>query len=346
MINRPVSTKHFKSPTESQSSCFHNSNSGIWGQQGFSLIELFISIIIGSVVMYGVGALISMASNQNEALTNKIQSESELNEISFYLKYIASMGINVEDGSQWNLTNWNASGAYQNTGLIKTNYRASNGFNPSTATASIDTIGVFLRDNLPSNYTAVPSVADRFLPTGIYFQRPTVKTFGILYIDLGRPQGSGTVSVSPSRDDLWFGSIVDFQVAEAELIPFDMIFPDRPITQITAPNDKYRIASLAFKITVREYMPQTNSKRDFTWCPPEIQRTSPLCTTSSPYKDVERVVRVSFRNNVLGFSSTQLHVTTDQPTNQRFMRRPVYRRPFDLVYFLKPSYPAGQLKRN
>ncbi|QLY25565.1 prepilin-type N-terminal cleavage/methylation domain-containing protein [Bdellovibrio sp. KM01] len=341
MINRPVSTKHLKSPTESQSSCFLNSNSGYLGQQGFSLVELLLSVVLGSVLMYGVGALISMATNQNEAITNRIQSESELNEISFYLKHFASQGINVEDGSGKNLNNWSPSGTSQNTGFVRADYLASTGFNPATATASIDTIGIFLRDTLISTYTSVPSVGDRFLPTGIYFQKPTAKTFGILYIDLGRSQAAGTVSISPTRDDLWFGSIVDFQATEKEVERFDQNNPD----QDPSTSSRYRLSSVTFKVTVREYLPQTNSKRDFTWCPPAAM-TQAACKTTSPYKDVERVIRVVFRDNVLGFSSAQMNVTAETPNTLRAQRRPLYRRPYDLIYFLKPSYPSGQLKRN
>ncbi len=341
MIIRPVSTKHLKSPTESQSSCFHNSNSGILGQQGFSLVELLLSVVLGSVLMYGVGTLISMATNQNEAITNRIQSESELNEISFYLKHFASQGINVEDGSGRNLNNWNSTGSSQNTGFVRADYLASAGFNPATATASIDTVGIFLRDSLISTYTSVPNVGDRFLPTGIYFQKPTVKTFGVLYIDLGRSQAAGTVSISPTRDDLWFGSIVDFQATEKEVERFDMNNPDQDPDK----SNRYRLASVTFKITVREYLPQNNSKRDYTWCPPAAMSQS-ACATTSPYKDVERVIRVVFRDNVLGFSSAQMNLSGETPVALRTQRRPLYRRPYDLIYFLKPSYPSGQLKRN
>ncbi|WP_413292036.1 prepilin-type N-terminal cleavage/methylation domain-containing protein [Bdellovibrio sp. HCB185ZH] len=311
------------------------------GQQGFSLVELLLSVVLGSVLMYGVGALISMATNQNEAITNRIQSESELNEISFYLKHFASQGINVEDGSGKNLNGWSPSGTSQNTGFVRADYLASTGFNAATATASVDTIGFFLRDTLISTYTSVPSVGDRFLPTGIYFQKPTAKTYGILYIDLGRSQAAGTVTISPTRDDLWFGSIVDFQATEKEVERFDMNSPDQD------PNvsQRFRLSSVTFKVTVREYLPQTNSKRDFTWCPPAAM-TQAACMTTSPYKDVERVIRVVFRDNVLGFSSAQMSVTAETPNTLRAQRRPLYRRPYDLIYFLKPSYPSGQLKRN
>ncbi|WP_413576492.1 type II secretion system protein J [Bdellovibrio sp. HCB290] len=341
MTDRPVSSKHSKSPTESHSRCSFKSNSGSVGQQGFSLIELLLSCVIGSVLLYGVGTLISMATNQSESLTNRIQSESELNDISFYLKHFASQGINVEDGSGKNLNNWNSTGSSQNTGFVRADYLASALFNANATTTPIDTVGIFLRDNMHSDYTAVPSLGDRFLPTGIYFQRPTAKTFGVLYIDLGRSQAAGTVSISPTRDDLWFGSIIDFQVTEKQVTRFDMNNPDQdPLL-----SNRLRLAAVTFKITVREYLPQENSKRDYTWCPAAAM-TLAACKTTSPYKDVERVVRVTFRDNVLGFSAAQMAQSSETPTTMRNQRRPVYRRPYDLIYFLKPSYPSGQLKRN
>ncbi|WP_413583104.1 type II secretion system protein J [Bdellovibrio sp. HCB288] len=311
------------------------------GQQGFSLIELLLSVVLGSILLYGVGALISMATNQSESLTNRIQSESDLNDISFYLKHFASQGINVEDGSGRNLNNWNSTGSSQNTGFVRADYLASAGFNANANPAPVDTVGIFLRDNMHSEYTAVPSLGDRFLPTGIYFQRPTAKTFGVLYIDLGRSQAAGTVTIGPSRDDLWFGSIVDFQATERQVTRFDMNNPD----QDPALSSRLRLSSVTFKITVREYLGQENSKRDYTWCPPAAM-TQAECKTTSPYKDVERVVRVTFRDNVLGFSSAQMAQSSETPVTLRNQRRPIYRRPYDLIYFLKPSYPSGQLKRN
>lgn len=292
--------------------------------------------------MYGIGALITMASNQNEALTNRIQSESELNEISFYLKYFTSQAINVEDASGSNLNNWPATGVNANKGYIRADYLASKYFVPSGYSVPIDTVAIFLRDTLSSSYTAVPNVGDRFLPTGIYFQKPTAKTFGVLYIDLGQSLAGGNVSISPSRDDLWFGSIVDFQVAEKAYEVFDQTIPDDP--------EKWairRLSAVTFKITVREYLPQENSRRDYTWCPPAKMSELAECATTSPYKDVERIIRVVLRNNILGFSSTQMiQSTTASPVSQRFRRMPFYTRPYDLIYFLKPTYPVGQLKRN
>ncbi|UYL10469.1 hypothetical protein B9G69_007750 [Bdellovibrio sp. SKB1291214] len=282
-----------------------------------------------------------MASNQNEALSNRIQSESALNEISFYLKYFSSQGINVEDRIDENLNSTSLTGIAANRGYVRTSYSALKDFSATASAAPIDTVAIFLRDTLSSQYSTVPSIGDRFLPTGIYFQRPTAKTFGVLYIDLGRSLAAGNVTTSPSLDDLWYGSIVDFQVAEPAYSNFEQNKPLEPTLWTTT----RRLSAVTFKITVREYLPQENSRRDYTWCPPSAM-TLPECATTSPYKDVERIVRVTFRNNILGFSSTQMVKTTDQPVASRYQKKQFYSRPYDLIYFLKPNYPVGQLKRN
>jgi hypothetical protein len=115
---------------------------------------------------------------------------------------------------------------------------------------------------------------------------------------------------------LWFGSIVDFQVAEKASEVFDQNSPDNdPATWSTS-----RLSAVTFKITVREYLPQENSRRDFVWCPPDQMGKLAECTTTSPYKDVERIIRVVFRNNILGFSSAQmLQSTTANPVSQRYI---------------------------
>jgi len=283
----------------------------------------------------------NMAASQNESLTNRIKSESEINEISFYLKHVLSMGINIETLPATNLNNLSGSGIYQNIGWVRGDYNFASTFNPATATSSMDTIGFFLRETLQSNYTgAVPTPAARYLPTGIYFQRPTPRTYGVLYIDLGRSQAAGLATVSPTRDDLWFGSIVDFKAVEPEVVSFNVDSPDSDQTLVP----RRRLSSVTFKVTVREYLPKGNDARAYTWCPPTSMNL-PQCQTTSPYRDIERVIRIVFRNNVIGFSTAQLQVTTETPTATRRIRRPVNRRPFDLIYFLKPSYPPGQLKR-
>jgi prepilin-type N-terminal cleavage/methylation domain-containing protein len=311
-------------------------------QQGFSLLELLLAVVLVSVLLYGIGTLMTMASTQSESLTNRIQSEAEINEISFYLKHVLSMGVNVEYIPGADLNNTSGSGTYENTGWVRGDYDFASTFNPATASSSIDTIGFFLRDNLQSDYTgAAPAPAIRYLPTGIYFQRPTPRTYGVLYIDLGQPQSGGLVAISPTPDDLWFGSIVDFKATEAESIPFDVNNPD--INQITSV--RRRLSSVTFKVTVREYLPKGNDARAYTWCPPTSMAAA-QCQTASSYRDVERVIRIVFRNNVIGFSTAQMAVTSETPTALRNVRRPLNRRPFDLIYFLKPSYPSGQLKRN
>lgn len=305
-------------------------------------MELLLAVVLVSVLLYGIGTLMNIAATQNESLTNRIQSEAAVNEISFYLKHVLSMGVNIEYIPGANLNNTSGTGAFENIGWVRGDYDFASTFNPATATASVDTIGFFLRDNLQSDYTgAVPAPAARYYPTGIYFQRPTARTYGILYIDLGQSQAGGTVTVSPTRDDLWFGSIVDFKAIEAEAIPFDVNNPD--IDQNTSA--RRRLSSVTFKVTVREYLPKGNDARAYTWCPP-TSMTTPQCLTTSPYRDVERVIRIVFRNNIIGFSTAQMQLTGETPTALRNIRRPMNRRPFDLVYFLKPSYPSGQLKRN
>lgn len=304
---------------------------------------MMLAAVLVSVVLYGIGTLMTIASSQNESLTNRIQSEAEVNEISFYLKHFLSMGINVEYFPGLDLNNRSGSGAqYSNTGWVRGDYNFAATFDPATATSGVDTIGFFLRENLASDYTGTaPGPQSRFMPTGIYFQRPTSKTYGILYIDLGQPQTSGTVSISPTRDDLWFGSIVDFQTAEPESVPFDIMNPDLTLN----PSGRLRLSSVSIKLTVREYLPKGNDQRDYTWCPP-TSMSKPQCKTTAVYRDVERVIRVVFRNNIIGFSSAQMVISGETPPiNARPLRRALYRHPYDLVYFLKPTYPATQLKR-
>lgn len=328
--------KHPHAPTNKTSS-YVKSNSILLRQQGFSLIELLLGTALISILLYGIGTLMTIAATQNEALTNKIKSEAHINEVSFYLKHFASMGINVEYVPGANLDTYNGTGAFANIGWVRGNYDLTSIFNPLVTIPAIDTIGFFLRDTLGSNYIgAAPAIAARYLPTGIYFQRPTPTTYGVLYIDLGATQ-----PLSASRDDLWFGSIVDFKAVEPEYVTFNVDMPD--IDQTNA--GRMRLSSVTFKVTMREYFPRENGPRDYKWCPQSAMNTSSLCRTTTPYHDVERVIRVVFRNNVIGFSTAQMEVTTENPTPNRPIRRPLNRRPFDLVYFLKPSYPSGQLKR-
>lgn len=324
----------------------HNANIALSNQQGFSLIEMLITVGLSSILVYGIGSLMNVASSQSESLREKIRFESESYQLSFYLKHIVSMGLGVElvDGVDLNTQNSTIATANPNTGFIRT-YDFANNYTIGDA-AEIDTIGYFLRETLTSAHVgAAPGAESRFRPTAIYFQKPTETTFGVIYIDLGTDQSAGATAMLPDMNDLRFEGIVDLKInlSEAEVSLFDITRPEatNPVQQ--------RISSLTFKITHREYFAAHNNLKTFKWCPSRFM-DQPECATNEQYRDVEQVVRVVLRNNVLGLSKAQIlqndPLAYSLPALQAIPRNmPMERRPFEFVYFLKAAYPLGQLKR-
>jgi hypothetical protein len=322
---------------------------------------------ISGILMIGIAALVNSSSSQNESLKQKIRLEQDMYQLAFFLKHNLSLAVNLEfieagDMAQedFNVAKSINGGEFtENTGKL-ISYNSEDFFDASASEASVDTIAYFFRDTLNSDNPLItdpatsPSGTDRFKRTGLFFQKPTPTTFGIIYLNLG--EGDDTV-VSPTPESLRFDGIISLKIIEPEFTIFDPRDPDLAIDTDTNINFR-RLASVTFKITQRQYFSSSVAFKNHKWCPP-ASMSEPECSVNDQYKDIERVIRIVFRNNVIGFSSLQADsydsAFLDGNEESRFPPPdsliprprivPRFKTAFESLYFLKGSYPISLLKR-
>ncbi len=177
--------------------------------------------------------------------------------------------------------------------------------------------------------TAPSSGIDRFPITGIFFQRPTVDKYGVLYIHTKSDNYTG--NLEPDASDIRVPGIVNFEVVD---LPGNLFNNFGNYPSDVDLNGQYVVAGALIKIVVRNYF--GNKLDDLKWCPPAFL-TDPACQSPTPFKDTEKVFLINLRDNILSRGVSQRG--SDPASTSTFA--PEYRRSADTVYFLKPSFPMG-----
>lgn len=307
-------------------------------QQGFTIIELLVATAIGIAAILVVSQLLIFVQSQFVTLQKRIKDEAEISQLSFYLHHYLSMAVNLTAVTNIPPTaNINSS-----FGAIDADFNMNN-WVPQTGNGSVTTIAYFLRDTLSSRDALQrPMNVDRFVPTGLFFQRPSIDKYGALYIST---ENKGAIQISPQQisPDQIFGSIVDFKVLDISYHPLqfrsaNLGIPSGPIYQM--------VSSVTFEVTQRHYLPQVPPQNK-SWCPPQFM-SHPKCVHGQrSYRDVSKTLTVKIKNNLLTESLNQR--VSFQPLVPQPGGFPLFvpriERTYDNVYFLRPSYPQGALKR-
>lgn len=304
------------------------------GLQGFSLVELLIGIGISSVIASLAALVIQTSTSNFYNFLNRMQVEEQVNNAAHTLHNYFSMALNLQVGTPPLATFSN------NAGQIVESYNLS-GWTPTTGNGNVDVIAFFLRENLISgwNYSnPIPDGANRFPTTVIYFQKPTVDKFGVLYI---KSDSTGASSLTASKADLRLNNIVDFEVIDVFFVPFEnygSYAEDNDLDNGTT--KKKMVSSVTFKVTVRNYF--GTGSGDLKWCPARFIASHSACDSKVPFKDTEKAFVVKIRNNTLSRGFLQRTNVADGATG---IEPALYERSADTVYFLKPNIPIGQVKR-
>jgi hypothetical protein len=291
------------------------------------LVEVLVALGIAMASLVSIWYILLLVQSQFSSLQTKIKSEVELNNMMFTVEHYLGMAVNLSQ----------AAGPINNNTLFNSpngageivRYNLAN-WTPSNGSGTIDTLAYFLRENLYSLYNAPlkPLTKVRFLPTGLFFQRPTVNKYGILYVNI---PPSSAVQIIPSTEDYFFESLVDLQITDIHTFPYERGGITRNM-----------IFSVTFVATQRHFLP-TASNLPLKWCPPANMKNTPECAGSRPYFDLSKSFTIKIRNNVIGESKSQKAIG---PTVGALVTYPpVENRVFGNIYFLRPSYPPGALKR-
>ena len=271
--------------------------------------------------------------SQFSSLQNKVNSEIELNQMMFTVEHYLGMGVDLS------LSNAPLTSPIAFNGSMGkiSSYSLTNPstlFTPVMGPGKIDTIAYFLRDNLSSNdpSPSAPAASVRFIPSAIFFQRPTVDKYGVLYFNF--QSGPNDKSLIPSYKDYFFEGIVDLKVTNITSSVSELSTIQSMVSMVS---------SVTFVVTQRNFV-ATMSNLPLKWCPPAMMLTVPACGGTRPFVDLTKVFTVKIRNNVIGGSTGQRRIGPNI-VNTLGPFPPIENRVFGNVYFLRPAYPTGALKR-
>lgn len=217
------------------------------------------------IVFMGIAALSQFIQRGDLVSRERMRVQENLLQLTYLLRSQIAQAVDLRlAAGNFIPSNYNLTAP--NTGQMVQYRRPAGNF------GQVDTLGVFFRE------AGAPGTSD-LRPTGMFFQRPTPTTTGVFYID--------TLSASPAPDfdDNFFDKMVEFEA-------------DNPQVGGTPA----RLRSMDFRIVMRFFGdPDTTRWR---WCPKaDIDAGVFDCRPQVPYHDLEQVVRVSFRNNVINDTS-------------------------------------------
>ena len=288
---------------------FHNS-------AGFSLVELLVGLVVSSLAVLACYDIVNKSSQNYLTIAASSENIIETLEASTTLKRKISLAVNLENIGATITPNVKLTNG-QLVNFDMTTWAATNGDGQI-----IPVFSGFI-DSLKSNYLTLPSRFDRFVPMVIFFQKPTVDKYGVIYVTIGE---AGTTSMLPKDADFTFRQIVDFKIKNIDKKNSTM----------------NRVSKFDLEITRRSFKQTTNSF-DYKWCPP-ANMTLAVCKGAPAYTDSTEYTTVVLRNNVLEENSQQQKMykatTAGTPSYVGIPKRLV-----SGVYFLDSVQPAQSLKK-
>jgi hypothetical protein len=316
----------------------------LFQQSGLTLVEILMGVAISGGILAATGFSYKQMLFAQHSLYEKLTAEEDVNGAAHILQSYFSMALNLAKLAP--PATMNAATFKKNIGLIST-YSIKN-WVPTMGPGGFDTVAFFVREAMVSGTTAVPVTGiQRFPVTTIFFQKPTVNKYGVIYIGSLTNVGA---ELAPRDADFKVQRVVDFAITEV----FTQVFNTQSIYAVD--NDlagQEMVTSINLQITTRNYFGGAGDGHKMTWCPPPFMPSGatpdPQCTADVPYKDTTRFFAFNIRNNVLGRSYYQRGTAdntldpTLTPTAQP--PAPYHRRTIDGVYFLSPSIPIGTISR-
>ena len=237
---------------------------------GLSLSELIIGIAIMGLTLSVGGSLMWFFYEKEYDLRERILMETEILRAGYHLQQALGLAVDVRQAAGA-LEGFNVNAGIQ--GQIRNLTIDTMGGAPGTAT----TMALYRREAGGMGLLQRSDIKG----TGIFYQRPTPNTSGVLYLDLGFAGGAMT----PDYNDTYFGRIVEFGLSNFE-------FSGPAMNVLTA---------VQANITMRGFM--GSHMNQWNWCPRgDIVAASPGCAGPivGNYRDYQRIFRVVIRNQIIG----------------------------------------------
>ncbi len=282
---------------------------------GFTLIETMVAIPVALVVLFGVGATFFYSIGQFSNLLEQDAAQTSVLWAGYHTQVYFSQAVDVRFiANQERMDAWIAdlktgSGFEPRAETPTTpgiHGRIDKSFNSSLIPEDnkLSTIGIFYREDgtFEGGYGS-----SRLVGTAIWFKNPSFEGVrvnrppygGVLYFGSGL--GSGTSTLGPRMDTIWYDRLSLFEIMavecfkepadDADADECDGGDPDDTRDYITGPD---RIKTITFRIRARYF--KTSDKSKWIWC---SNTSVPSCTPEVSFKDIERIVKVGFRNNIL-----------------------------------------------
>ncbi len=304
-------------------------------KEGFSLTELLVAVALNAVLVTVVASALLKARDMQKNLEMQTRDEQERWDAEKMLRSFFQQAIDLKFAAilpPQGLNNW--TGGPTMTGAIRTfDSDLEWGTLPGT-----HALAVFWREDQRSPEVGTPAaLKSSFRSTGVYFQKPTPLTWGVLYIDPG-----ATGVLSPDLSDLKFEGLVRVQVNNIRTGNIDDYIAE----------DREPVTSFDIVLTFRKHF-GLQGDNQLIFCPRARMGVQAECHNTVPSRDLVRTIRIVLRNNIIGVSSTiklpqALISSVPQPPALPLPPLPITgqaygARFYDQIHFFRPATPGGFL---
>lgn len=237
---------------------------------GGSLYGLMLSLAIDSILALAVVGI--LAANVQGLMRTKstVETEVQSSQVALLLQETIGSAINVDvQKSPVSVGNIGAS----TRGLIASYTSTLKAHEPTSKV-----VAAFLYEvGRPSS----TEVAGQLGSAAIFMQDPSPRTPGVLSISIAVAKPGQIVELSDLDRTEHFANIVEFQI--------------EPTGFMTA-EDRQPARSIRVRLVTRKFI--TGDDVDKRWCP-ALEMSRVECKTKATFNDVERVIRIGLRNNLL-----------------------------------------------
>lgn len=244
----------------------------IANHSGFSLIEMLVSAgLIGFVVLIAAGVYLHI-QKEVEIVKASARLEEDLIRASYTLKLYISQAVDL----RFSPAPIAQTASNLSTGVVT---QFSDSQNLNVTPDPVEVLAVFYRED--QNRELQAGLQSAFSRTALFYQKPTARSPGILYLDMGVEP-----LLSPTRGDQIFGDIIDLEIS-----------PQLPTG--VAPAAGARVSSIEIQIVMRK--PLAGSPLDWRWCNDRMRALlGAACTDGNQaFRDIRKTIRIPLRDNLL-----------------------------------------------
>ncbi len=248
-------------------------------------MELVMGLGIASLFIGAQMWFWAQMSTRKEALEQRLDAELYAERLTWVFQQYIRYANDVEFHGNVNLNNYSFDfNDPTSTGRIRT-YTFNTGVNNN---ASVDTIAVFARE-VGQSRIGVPG-RSQHVRSGIFFQRPTPTTSGVLYFSDAQPAAA---DILPSRASTFFPRLVEFRVFN-------------PVSRNVTGGGP-RMLSVDMEFVIRKFFLVRGNQP--SWCP-WADRALGICgvgnnnLANQSFQDYRKTIRLTFRNNNIASNFT------------------------------------------